>query len=276
MSRKTRRQILGTLSAGAALTLAGCSGGGDESGDGTETTTEMGGTTTEAMTDGEMTTEEMTDEETTTMESMASVRVAHLSPDAPNVDVYVDGTAVLEDVAYETVGSYMSLSTGSHDIEITAAGDADTVVYDQSLELAAETYTLAAVGELNSEDTEFQVLALTDDVSDPGDDSARIKLVHASPDAPAVDVTLASNGDAVFDGVAFTETSETTVPGGDYTLDVRGDTESNDGEVQASFDVSPESGGAYTAFAIGYLTPDDEDGDASFTLSVVRDDDMGM
>ncbi|MCL7418259.1 MAG: DUF4397 domain-containing protein, partial [Halalkalicoccus sp.] len=34
---------------------------------------------------------------------MAMVRVAHLSPDAPNVDVYVDDQAVLEDVPYRTV-----------------------------------------------------------------------------------------------------------------------------------------------------------------------------
>jgi len=80
----------------------------------------------------------------------------------------------------------------------------------------------------------------------------------------------------VFDGASFTESATTTVPGGDYTLDVRADNDSNDGAIQGSFDVSPKSGGSYTAFAIGYLSPDDEDGDEAFTLKVVRDDDMDM
>jgi hypothetical protein len=33
----------------------------------------------------------------------AQVRVAHLSPDAPNVDVYVKGEPALTDVPYTTV-----------------------------------------------------------------------------------------------------------------------------------------------------------------------------
>lgn len=36
------------------------------------------------------------------------VRVAHLSPDAPAVDVWVDGNIVLEDVAYNGVSSYLN------------------------------------------------------------------------------------------------------------------------------------------------------------------------
>ncbi|MFC6725106.1 DUF4397 domain-containing protein, partial [Halobium palmae] len=61
------------------------------------------------------------------------------------------------------------------------------------------------------------------------------------------------------------------VPAGDYTLDVRGDTDGNDGDVAASFDVTVEGGSAYSAFAVGYLTPDDEPTDAGFDLVVAQD-----
>jgi hypothetical protein len=124
---------------------------------------------------------------------------------------------------------------------------------------------------LTSEDTTFQPLVLEDDNSDPGGDQARLRVVHASPDAPAVDVTVAASGDALFDGVAFTESGYVTVPSGDYTVEIRGDTDSNDGDVVADYDVSLNGGTVYTAFARGYLSPDDEPADESFSLQVVQD-----
>jgi hypothetical protein len=48
------------------------------------------------------------------------------------------------------------------------------------------------------------------------------------------------------------------VPGGDYTLEVRPETENNHGEVVAEFDVSVEGGTAYSTFATGYVEPSGE------------------
>src|SRR3712207_8156260 len=77
----------------------------------------------------------------------AQVRVAHLSPDAPNVDVYVNGEPVLTDVPYTTVSSYLSLPAGTQQVTVYAAGDTSTPVIDAPVELAAGgAYTIAAVG----------------------------------------------------------------------------------------------------------------------------------
>jgi hypothetical protein len=232
-------------------------------------------TSTEMASETEMETEMETEsgDGTGTESESASVRVAHMAPNAPNVDVYVDGSAVLEDVPFGAVSEYLAVPAGERQVQITAAGDPDTVVFEGAVPVeAGMMYTVAATGEIGDmADQEFEPLVLQGDGSAPGDDMARVRLVHASPDAPAVDVTLASNGDAVFDGVAYGESSTTTVPAGDYTLEVRGDTESNDGDVAASFDVSLSGGQAYTAFAAGYLTPDDEPADTAFDLIVAQD-----
>jgi hypothetical protein len=86
-----------------------------------------------------------------------------------------------------------------------------------------------------------------------------------------VDITVNSTGDVLFDGVAFGEAGYVEVPANDYTLQIRGDTDNNDGEVVADFDVSLNGGQVYTAFAAGYLTPDDEPQDVSFDLLVTQD-----
>jgi hypothetical protein len=210
--------------------------------------------------------------ESPTPQGTAMVRVAHVSPNAPNVDVAVDGSTVLEDVAFGAVSGYLEVPAGERQVAISATGGGATV-FEGAVPVEADAaYTVAAAGEVGDEaDEPFEPLVLEDDNSDPGGDTARVRVVHASPDAPAVDVTVASSGDALFDGVAFGESGDVEVPAGDYTLEVRGDTSGNDGDVVGSFDLSLAGGQVYTAFAAGYLSPDDDPGDAAFDLLVSQD-----
>ncbi|MFW6320264.1 MAG: DUF4397 domain-containing protein [Halohasta sp.] len=203
---------------------------------------------------------------------MALVRGAHLSPDAPNVDVYVDGEAELEDVAYRDVSDYMEFEPGTYDVEVTEAGDDEEVIYEDSLEVEAGTYTLAAVGEDGEDNEPLDVEVFEDDTSDPGDD-ARLSVVHASPDAPTVDVTDDESGDALVEDLSFGGRESLEAASGDYTVGVR--PADDDGDPVATFDVSLESGTVYTAFAVGYLEPDDAPVDEDFDLEVV-DDSAGL
>jgi len=256
MSTHNRRTVLKSAGGLALIgTLAGCAGGGDQGGD-DGSDEEMNESDEEMSDDGEES------------EPDASIRVAHLSPDAPNVDVYVAGDAVLEDVPYRTVSDYLDIQSGTYQVMITAAGDMETVVYDQELEVPAGEFTIAALGELAEENQPFAVEVYEDDVSDPGEE-ARIRLVHAAPDAPNVDVT--AGGDPLFTDVPFGAAGATTVAPGEYTLEVRPATENNDGDVVAEFDVAPEAGVVYTGFAVGYLAPDDAPADAPFDLELVVD-----
>ena len=262
-SDTTRRRVLVGIGTGTIAGLAGCGGSGG------------GDTATDTATDTPTSTPTATETETATETpaGTAMVRVAHMSPNAPNVDVYVDGDAVLEDVAFGAVSPYLEVPAGEREVEITAAGDADTSVFSGPVPVEADSaYTVAATGEIGEDgDQPFEPLILTDDNSDPGGDTARLRLVHASPDAPAVDVTVESSGDVLYDGVGYGGAGYVEVPANDYTLQIRGDTEGNDGDVVADFDVSLGGGQVYTAFAAGYLSPDDEPADTPFDLIVAQD-----
>lgn len=255
MTNYRRRNVLKTAGGVAIVgTLAGCADDGGDDPEPTEEPTEEP--------------EETDESEETEPEPDANLRVAHLSPDAPNVDVYVDGDAVLEDVPFRAASDYLDLPAGEYDVMITAAGDADTVVFDETLALSDGEFTAAAVGELAEENQPFAVEVYEDDVSDPGDE-ARIRLIHASPDAPNVDVTV--DGEPLFTDVPFGAAGAVEVPADDYELEVRPATEDVDGDVVATFDVSPEAGTVYTAFAVGYLDPDAAPADEPFDLEVVVD-----
>ncbi|MFB6170242.1 MAG: DUF4397 domain-containing protein [Haloarculaceae archaeon] len=269
-----RRRFLAAAGAvGSVVALAGCGGGGGNGTNGTTDGTTDGttmGTTDGGTTDGGTTTETTTETETTT-QGTAMARVGHLSPNAPNVDVYVDGDVVLSDVPFGTISDYLELPAGAHTIRITPAGDSETTVFEGDVTVEADqVYTALAIGEVGENvDQPFQPLVLTDNNTPPDSGTARLRVVHASPDAPAVDVTA---GDTVlFDGLAFGDSGYTEVPAGDYTVQIRPDTESNDGDVVAEFDVTLEGQQVYSAFAAGYLSPEEAPADVPFDLIVTQD-----
>ncbi|WP_254861512.1 DUF4397 domain-containing protein [Halovivax gelatinilyticus] len=95
------------------------------------------------------------------------LRVAHFSPDAPNVDVYLAGDVVLEDVPYRTVSPYLAVDPGTYRVKVTAAGDPETVVFDADVAVEAGTiYSAFAIGLLQPpeglEDRAFEVLLEVD------------------------------------------------------------------------------------------------------------------
>jgi len=182
----------------------------------------------------------------------ACINVVHASPDAPAVDVYLDGAKALSNLAFGSFSGWVAVPAGKHQIQVTATGsDPSTAVIDADAELTADAaYEVAAVGLLaNIKPAIFQV-----DLSDVGtatDAMSRIRVIHASPDAPAVDVAV-KGGDVLISDLAFPDASDALdVPAGSYDLEVR-----PTGTMDVALalpGVSLEQGMVYDVFAIGLL-----------------------
>jgi hypothetical protein len=174
------------------------------------------------------------------------LRVAHLSTDAPPVDIWVNGSVVLAGVPFGVVSDYLGLEAGEYRIQVTPAGATSPIVIDATLDLqAGRVYTVAAVGFLSS--GSLEPLVLLDDLSTG--QGARIRFVHTSADTGAVDVAL-KDGPVLFGDVTFQESGGyIEVPGGAYDLEVR---PSGSLEVALSIPgVEVLGGTTYTIFAIG-------------------------
>lgn len=92
----------------------------------------------------------------------SALRVWHLSPDAPNVDVYVFGFRVLSNVPYKAASGYLLLPPGSYYVRINPAG-ASTSVFKGWIRLRSGTaYTAAALGSVTGKGAPFGVSLLTD------------------------------------------------------------------------------------------------------------------
>lgn len=175
----------------------------------------------------------------------AQLRVLHASPDAPNVDVYVDNKIVAANVAYPTVSGYLTLASGAHAFKVNAAGT-ETSVINISVSLTpGDDYTAIAAGFVAT----IQPLLTTDQTTPPPAGQAALRVIHAAPDAGNVDVLV--NNKVVLSNVPFGAISSyLVIPAGTYDVKVNAAGTSTTA-IEAS--VTATAGSIYSAVAIGSL-----------------------
>lgn len=191
------------------------------------------------------------------------VRVIHASPDAPNVDVWVNGQVAFANAPFMGVTDYASLNQGRYDVQVVPTGATEPVVIDANLKFdPVKDYTVIAVGKL----ADIEPIVIEDRRYGLPSQKAMVRFVHASADAPAVDIVV-KNGPVLFSEVNFKEyTRYMRVNPGTYDLEVRlAGTMTTVLEVPG---VTVEASTAYTALALGLVA----DNTLSAKLLVDRDD----
>ncbi|MFC0523280.1 DUF4397 domain-containing protein [Pontibacillus salicampi] len=174
------------------------------------------------------------------------VRVFHASPNAPNVDVYVNGQPILQNVAYKQVSDYIPVMPGDYQIIITPAGKQEAVLTKDVSVPANAAVTLAAAGKVEN----LQLVAYQDDIN-PEMGKAKVRFIHLSPDAPNVDIAVAG-GDVLFSNVGFTEASDyITIP--QTTVDIEVRPAGSNKAVLTLKGVKFENGQVYNVAAVGLV-----------------------
>ncbi|KGP72366.1 DUF4397 domain-containing protein [Pontibacillus yanchengensis] len=176
----------------------------------------------------------------------AMVRVLHASPDAPAVDVYVDGNAVVEGAEFKASTDYLKLPAGDHNVEIYAAGtkgEQDPVISKSLTVEAGMAYTVAAINML--ENIELKVIQDSMSVTEG---KTKVRVGHLSPNAPTVDVGMI-DGDAVFSGASFPMVTDyKELDPMTYDLEIR----TSDGtQVKDLSGTMLEKNTVYSVFAVG-------------------------
>src|SRR4051812_44041528 len=153
------------------------------------------------------------------------LRLAHLSPDTPSVDVYVDSVAdptaaiTLPGVGYGAVSDYRQVPSGTYTVSMRPAGaDPNTPpVLSTTVDVATDSArTVAGVGFFAS----LGLKVLEDDLDPPPAGQARARVVAAAGTAKTLDVSVAG-APPIASGLAFADTSAyVDVPAGATTLQV--------------------------------------------------------
>ena len=197
-----------------------------------------------------------------TMTDYSYLRVIHSSANAPNVDVYANGTKVLSNVPYKTGSAYLQVTSGSYNIKVTPAGDT-TGVIRATLNLTANNkYTVIAPGSVANLQSNV-IAALDTNITAPMSGKFKLRAVHGFETA-AVDLHVSTTNNFVpsaatkvvssfaFKGItpylelpAGTYYINLTLPGGTTKL------------ISGDFMLTGANGNIFTAVASGYnvITP---------------------
>ena len=211
----------------------------------------------------------------------ARLQVIHNSadPGAVSVDIYLNGTLLLDNFGFRDATPYIDAPAGTP-INIGVAGPNSTSAADTIKNFTVtltenETYVAIANGVLNpnsfaanpdGRSTAFTLFikAMARETGTSSD--VDFFVLHGSTDAPTVDV-LARRVATLVDNAAYGDiTDYITVPAASYILDV---TPGNDNStIVASFeaDLSGLGGGAAVVFASGFLTPGNNQNGPAFGI----------
>ena len=181
-----------------------------------------------------------------------SLRVAHFSPDAPAVDIFVNAAddAAFSGAAFRDATVYANLPVADYDVQISAAGTPATeaVFTVEGISVAKDaSYTAIAHGYLSpaAGDGAFTVSLLENDRTDIEDGTFRVQVVHAAAAGAfaMVDVwniTDLENPTPLIPEFAYAAAVTTDLPAGAYTvcLDVN-----KDATCDATFELPQLDGG---------------------------------
>lgn len=153
----------------------------------------------------------------------AYLRLAHLSPDTPDVDVTLTSagdptwSATVPGVGYGAVSDYRLLPAGSYTVAMRPAGapaDSTPVISTVLDARPGAAYTVAGTGHY----TALGLEVLDDELSMPPAGTARLRVVNGAATAPTVDIAV-EGGPPIATGVAFASATDyRTVPVGRWSV----------------------------------------------------------
>jgi hypothetical protein len=214
------------------------------------------------------------------------VQIVHNCANAPAVDVFVNGAKAVPNLDFRKATPFVTLNAG---VPLTvalkgasASSDTSNPAFRKTYELmGAESYSLVATGLLTSQGyaanpngiaTAFDITVMPGareiSSTSAGSNNAEVRVLHATTDAPFVDVRVQS-GPTLVNNAGFRDfTPYLSAPNADLTLEV---TDSAQSVVVGSFlaPLSAFGDSAFLVMASGFLAPAENQNGPAFGLLAV-------
>ena len=172
------------------------------------------------------------------------IRLAHLSPNTPPVDVYLysfgnsNAQIVLHHVAYGTVSPYETVTAGDYSVAMRASGAAPSSqpVLSTSVNIAADhAYTVAGMGP----ESGLRLQVINDTLTTPAGKSL-VRVIQASLKQQSVKFHCSCGGDIASKASFASVSPYAPIPAGTWTMSATGPSSS------ASLPVTLVSGTVHT------------------------------
>jgi len=125
--------------------------------------------------------------------SDAQVRFLQASPNAPQVDVLVDGKSVAGNLAYGNVTGYIAVASGARHVQVVPVSGGSPI-FDQSISFTASAYnTLLFTGPASG----IQMVNLTDGGTTSTTGDGHVRVINASATMGPADVYIVPAGSGI-------------------------------------------------------------------------------
>ncbi|AWZ49254.1 DUF4397 domain-containing protein [Clostridiaceae bacterium 14S0207] len=127
------------------------------------------------------------------------IRVLHVSPKTPTVDIYINNSPVIKELRYRGFTEYMPIAAGTYNIKIYVSGT-NTVLLNDTITIDPnKILTIAAIGLGPKSLSLFPIL---DPKLNIDNTKAYLRFIQLSPNTPPVDI-VTSNGIRLFKNTSY-------------------------------------------------------------------------
>lgn len=133
----------------------------------------------------------------------SNIRVLHAVAKAPNIDLYVNGSLIISNLAFGKISNYTVLTPGEYKFQIYRSGTYDKPLLSQNIDLVPNAnYTISIVNLSNN----LYFFKLKDDNVPLTRTQTFLRFINLSPNAPLLSLGL-PNGTVLFNGAEYLETT---------------------------------------------------------------------
>ncbi|MGG1399381.1 DUF4397 domain-containing protein [Bacillus salipaludis] len=137
------------------------------------------------------------------MQTEANIRILNTSPDASNLDIYVNGKRVARDLPFKEVSQVLAFKPGKYHVDIYPAGNMVNSVLNKKLTIEpGKSYTWAIIDSVKK----MRLLVYLNQPEVPKNE-AKVRFIHLSPDTHALDMAV-KDRDVIFPKVVYKQATE--------------------------------------------------------------------
>jgi|SRR5688572_8279410 len=179
---------------------------------------------------------------------VAYVSIYHASPNAPELDIYVDERPVNR-LDFTDYTGYLNFYTGNRHFKVNPFNASNALVDTTVNFVDGGFYSVFIVNNLSNVET----LTVRDSASAPAEGKAKIRFINLSPDATSLDVSV-NESTPLFTAQAFKQPSEfVEVDASASSFAVK--TAGGSDELVSVSDINLRTGRFYTIIARGFAHP---------------------
>lgn len=123
-------------------------------------------------------------------ETKANLMIVNASPNGGSIDASVNNSVMASGIVYPNNSGYKTVASGTSNIRITATGSSNEILNGSVNMEAGSHYSFYVVDSAHKRQATF----LRDDLSAPAAGKAKVRILHLSPNSPAVDINITGSG----------------------------------------------------------------------------------